>query len=652
MFNSKIIIITIHFLNLFFISYELIEESKEIINENQTFIKPPSFSRISGFYPDNFKLILSSEENSTIYYTDDSSDPKNSTTVKEYKDYILIYDKTQEPNIYSEFKKIVFNEYNPPNYPLDKAMIIRAVSKNSNGEFSEIHSETYFITTGDLYKYQDLTVISLVTNPVNLFDPDFGIYVSGTMHEVSSNKANYKMQGRDWERESFVTIFEKGEIILQQNLGIRIKGTATRKSPGKSFNLYARKEYGKSKIELDLIKDNYDINGNLITKYKSFSLKNIFEEGRLRDKFGKDLFYLREGLTSINMENSILFLNGEYWGFYLIQEKLDNNFISNNYLIPKDNVVIAKNNFIEDGIIEVFNEFRDFCRNYSQKDLADEKIYEEIKNRIDLDSLIELFATNLYILNLDWPARNDGEWRYFGEFQEGNKYFDGKWRFIIFDLDYTMGTEFLGVGSPDVDTFPSIANKDKLKQAPVNLFYGLLINNTDFQNKFVNIYCDYANDVYNLEKINKLIEKYRNEYSDLMANSLLRWSEIKFDSILEGYSYYKLKFFKDLDSLYNFFEQRPKYTFQHMNEFLKLKGTLVELTIEIKGKGRIKINSISPKFVNGIWIGKYFTGIPIKIKAISDQGYEFINWDGYHQSIQKEIEIVLFESNKITANFE
>jgi len=85
MFSSKIIIITIHFLNLFFISYELIEESKEIINENQTFIKPPSFSRISGFYPDNFKLILSSEENSTIYYTDDSSDPKIPQQLKNIK---------------------------------------------------------------------------------------------------------------------------------------------------------------------------------------------------------------------------------------------------------------------------------------------------------------------------------------------------------------------------------------------------------------------------------------------------------------------------------------------------------------------------------------------------------------------------------------
>ena len=654
MCNSKniIFLFLFHFLNLFFISYELIEDPNEITYENQTFINPPGFSRISGFYPENFKLKLSSKENTTIYYTDDSSDPKNSTTVKEYKDYILIYDKSQEANIYSEIRKITFSGFNPPNYPLDKAMIIRAVAKNSNGEFSEVNSKTYFITTGDLYKYQDLTVISIVTNPMNLFDPDYGIYVSGTMHEVSSNKANYKMKGRDWERESFVTIFEKGEIILQQNLGIRIKGTATRKSPGKSFNLYARKDYGKSKIEIDLIKDNYDINGNLITKYKSFSLKNIFEEGRLRDKFGKDLFYLREGITSINMRNSILFLNGEYWGFYLIQEKLDDNFISNNYLIPKDNVVIAKNNYIEDGIVEVYNDFRDFCKNYSQKDLADEKIYEEIKNKIDLDSLIELFATNLYILNLDWPARNDGEWRYFGDFQEGNKYFDGKWRFIIFDLDYTMGAEFQGVGSPDVDTFPNLAKREKLKQPPVDLFYGLLVNNTDFQNKFVNIYCDYANDVYNLEKIKELIEKYRDEYSDLMANSLLRWSEQKFDSILEGYTYYKLRFSKDLDSVYDFFEQRPKYTFQHMKEFLKLKGDLVELIVEIKGKGRIKINSISPKFGNGIWTGKYFTRIPIKIKAISEPGYEFKNWDGYHQSNQKDIEIILFESQKITANFE
>jgi hypothetical protein len=55
------------------------------------------------------------------------------------------------------------------------------------------------------------------------------------------------MTGKEWEREASVTIFEKGNIIVNQKMGIRIKGDSTRNSPGKSFNLYARKQYGKKK---------------------------------------------------------------------------------------------------------------------------------------------------------------------------------------------------------------------------------------------------------------------------------------------------------------------------------------------------------------------------------------------------------------------
>ena len=628
------------------------EKEEEDYKENQAYIKPPEFSRMSGFYAQNFKLTLTSEENTIIYYTDDSTDPRNSTTSKEYKNYIEIYDRTQEPNIYSMIETITTHKYIGPNYPVDKAMIIRAVAMNLKGDYSEINTNTYFITNDNLYKYQELTVVSLVTNPENLFDPEIGIYVTGTMYLENKKRCNYKMKGKDWERESFVTIFEKGEIILQQNLGIRIKGTATRKNPGKSFNLYARKKYGKSKIEAELIKNNYDINGKLITSYKSFSLRNVFEENRLRDKFGRDLFYARKGLTSTDMSDSILFINGEYWGFYLIQEKIDEDFISRNYLIPSENIVLAKSNQIEEGPKEIFLEFQEFCRNYSEKNLTDEKIYENIIKRIDINSLLELFATNLYILNLDWPARNDGEWKNYGEIQEGNEYSDGRWRFIIFDLDYTMGAEFFEIGGSDVDNFKNLQDRNKLKQAPVNIFYGLLINNTDFKNKFINLYCDYANDVYNIEKVHNLIEEYREKYTDIMAYSLLRWCEINYDSILEGYSFYKLNFLKGLDSIYYFFEQRPKYTFQHMKEFLGLKGDLIDLTIQIKGKGQIQINSIIPKLTNGKWTGKYFSKIPINFKAITDPGYNFKEWKGYFESNQKDIEIIFYESQTITAVFD
>ena len=78
-----------------------LREIKPEEEEETIYIKPPAFSRISGFYPNIFKLKLSSEENTTIYYTLDSTDPRNSTTSQKYKDYILIYDKSSEPNIYS-----------------------------------------------------------------------------------------------------------------------------------------------------------------------------------------------------------------------------------------------------------------------------------------------------------------------------------------------------------------------------------------------------------------------------------------------------------------------------------------------------------------------------------------------------------------------
>ena len=89
--------------------------------------------------------------------------------------------------------------------------------------------------------------------------------------------------------------------------------------PSKSFNIYARKNYGKSRMETDILKDNYDINGNLITSYKHFSLRNIYESGRLRDKIGRDLFYSRETITFINMRNAALFLNGNIGGYILFR---------------------------------------------------------------------------------------------------------------------------------------------------------------------------------------------------------------------------------------------------------------------------------------------------------------------------------------------
>ena len=110
--------------------------------EEEKILNPPKFSHTSGFYPENFTLKLTSEENEKIFYTLDSSDPKTSNTSQEYKDNILIYDRSSEPNIYSaiggdENSPISICRFQPyfypPDYPVKKLMVIRAVAKNEKG---------------------------------------------------------------------------------------------------------------------------------------------------------------------------------------------------------------------------------------------------------------------------------------------------------------------------------------------------------------------------------------------------------------------------------------------------------------------------------------------------------------------------------------
>lgn len=626
-------------------------------------LNPPKFSHTSGFYPDNFSLKLTSEENAKIYYTVDSSDPKSSNTSQEYKEDILIYDRSSEPNIYSsigcdEDSPISICRfqpyYHPPANPVKKAMVIRAVTKNEKGEYSQVASETFFVTNKDLIKYKNITVISLVTDPDNLFSPDYGIYVTGTMYQKWKNssdfipglthgderiKGNFYMKGSDWEREAVLTIFDKGEVVVQQNVGIRIKGNYSRIVPQKSFNIYAKKKYGKTTIETNLLEDNYDIKGNLITSYKRLSLRGFYDNSRLRDLIGRALFYSRKDLTTVSSHLSALFLDGEYWGEYVIQEKLSDDFIETNYLIKSKNVALINDNELEDGPKEEVTKFKEFCKEYIKKDLANEAIYEEVKKFIDVNSLIELYANEIYISNDDWPGKNDAEWRNIGEEIEGNEYSDGKWRFIIIGLDYSMNAS-----SVNVDRFNHTHSRMERAEITTFFFY-LLKNNSDFRNKFINVFCDYANEVCNPIKVSKIIEKYKEDNcAENLKDSILRWgrSSPYFNTLDE---------INQIDSINDFFKDRREYALQHMKNFLNLNGSLVDLTIKVNGKGKVQINSIIPDLINDVWTGEYFTEIPITIKAIPDEGYEFKEWSGYDKLTQQSDEIILLESKEITATF-
>jgi len=646
------------------------------LEKNKIPVMAPTFSKGSGFYDNEFLLTLSSSQGSEIYYTTDSSNPLNSTTVQKYTEPIKIYDRSSEPNVYAEIGDDEnsplfigsFGGYKRPKYLIDKAMVIRAYCENENG-ISPIIDNTYFVTTGNLEKYSNFTIVSLVVNPEDLFDPDIGIYVVGNEYIEAKNNmdpndftqmfklmyaSNFYKEGPEWEKKTNMAIFENGKMILQQNVGIRIRGFSTKMQAGKSFNVYAKKRFGEKTIKNTLFKDNYDKKNKLITKYKSIALRNIFSEERTKDEIGNILLFGREFQSISDTRKSMLFLNGEYWGFYIIIEKFSESYFESHYDVPKEKVTLIKEGELSNGEESELPLYNNFFDEYSKKDVLDEKIYEEINNYIDLDSLIEHFVIGIYIGTADWPGHNDGVWRYNGEKIDNNPYSDGRWRYISFDFDYSMGYSIAMWGqTPTEEPYEvnNLKNLERNKRAPTNLFLALL-KNEDFRNKYILRFCDFINGIFNLDRVDLLLNDYKDNYLDMLADSKVRWKGYDYENELEAFATFKNNFVKNFDDIRKFYEERPKYALEHMKEYLELDSELQEITITKKGEGKIKINSITPDFKDGKWVGKYFSDIPITITAIPSVKSEFKGWSGDIKSKEKTITIELNEETEINADFE
>ena len=95
-------------------------------------------------------------------------------------------------------------------------------------------------------------MISLVTDPKNLFDKDIGIYSFG-----DSFDQNYPYFGanfwEDWERPIHLSLYDlSGDLEVEYNLGVKIFGGWSRGQAQRSFSLFARNKYGTSEIDYKL----------------------------------------------------------------------------------------------------------------------------------------------------------------------------------------------------------------------------------------------------------------------------------------------------------------------------------------------------------------------------------------------------------------
>ena len=534
------------------------------------------FSAKSGFYETGFSLTVTASDGVRIYYTTDGSEPTANSTL--YTAPIEIADRSAEPNTLSARTDIAPDTSEPPvaapESPVDKATVLRFTAVGADGVASPVVTNTYFIGYGTKNAYyRDLKVFSLVTDAQNLYDRSTGIFVLGDVYDnwkssaeydpetpPWSTPANYTQSGRAWERPACLQIFGQNGIELSQDIGIRVHGGATRSYAQKSLNIYARKDYSSGKLTNDLFSGTVtDASGQPLTEFDTFMIRNGGNDAlftRFRDKLNQALSADRAFLTQ-GMSPCIVFLNGEYWGHYEITEKLDAAFIHAHTGIPKKNICIVKKEALDAGSEETFAQWEKLRGWIRTTDFSDPARYEQLCGYIDMQSFMDYVSAELYINNANWDKSNMAMWRC-EDADDSSPYADGKWRFIMFDTDYSTGIYGEALASDD-----SFAKLEKSGCFLAELL-AAACQNDSFRKQFRTTFLEIAEQNFCAQRVSGMIDRLAEDYHDLTIDTYQRfWSESPGGADAEEH------YAREVESVRQFFRMRAQYMKQYLDQHIE-----------------------------------------------------------------------------------
>ncbi|MBR6083301.1 MAG: CotH kinase family protein [Salinivirgaceae bacterium] len=473
-----------------------------------------------------------------------------------------------------------------------------------------------------------LPVVSLTTNPDNLWDWNTGIYVAGPNAEYDEPYygANFH---QDWERPVHVELYwTDGSKRLDQDAGIQIAGAWSQGNEQKSFALHARNAYGKKYFETKLF-DELDI-----TRFKSFVLRDSGNDAN-------STFYRDAMITHLVAANNIdiqayqpaiVYLNGEFWGILNMREKLNEYYIENHYPhVDHDKVdlLAGKGNGVtaSEGDLTDYNAMMDFIQSH---DLTDDENYQKVAAQIDVDEYVEYLVSEIYGGNDDWPHNNVKMWK--------SKKNGGRWRWMLYDTDQSYNIWGRDVDLVTYDKLEKcLTEKGKNGDTWSNVLLRNLVKNTTFRNKLVNRFADRMNREFLPANINHLIDSLFNNirselpYHDYLWNSGDDGSRMK-----------------------EFAKSRPANMRKHLRKSFDV-GDDVEVTLNANDSkaGYVELNSLTLKKFP--WKGSYFTNVPVELRAVARPGYKFVRWEfggGLPASTSAGIEVTLDNDATISAVFE
>lgn len=620
-------------------------------------ISPPQFSHESGFFDEAFPLTITADDpTASIFYTLDGSEPAFSPLLEpmgntyKYNQPIDIEKLSLSDNSIANIKTSVSE--GSPHKDLSHLFIgnvVRAIVITSTGERSNVSTRSYFIGENIHDKYS-IPVVSIAVNPNHFFDDEIGIYIPGNhfedLHPEAPwwNPANYSQRGLKWERPIAFEMFSPtGELLISQSMGIRIHGGATRSHAQKSLRLLP----GPSYDEQELIQYSFfpaldnRFNDAVVDSFTSLILRNSGNDWVNSERWRSTMF--RDALSQSLLEPTtldiqgvqpvIVFINGEYWGVQNVRTRFDQHYYFSYHDVEPQDLVVLDNWVGQVYIGDAYdgesfvNILRLIDPNFRENGyqtantLADQYIYEEVKNLIDIENYINFQVAHIYFNNTDWPHNNVRFWHSktsssTSANDRNDRGSNHKWRWMFMDADK-------GFAEPENNTLVFATNGSEYKFS--TFLTRALLENEEFKTQFINAFADHLNTSFREEVVISRIDAFEDIYSPEITDQINRWGNL-------GGS--KEAWIKNVESLREFARLRPTYIRQHIVDYFNLPG-LANLTLQTQpDQGYVRINSVALHTNTigvknpGNWQGVYFQGVPIEIEAVPHKGYHFVRWEG------------------------
>ncbi len=490
---------------------------------------------------------------------------------------------------------------------INKNTTITARMFSDNFISSQTNSKTFIFNAS-----HNLPVITLVTDPYNLFDQQYGIYVYGDSYDPNMPYfgANF---WEDWERPVQLSFYEKdGSLGVELNGGIKIFGGWSRANDQRSFSFFARDRYGASEIDYPLFTDvPYD-------KFQAVVLRNSGNDWlntMIRDAALTGLMK-GSGLDYQAYRPTVTYINGEYWGIYNLREKVNEHFLASKHNVDPETIdLLELNGQVITGDNQDYLALMEYV-NFTDLSLDDN--YAHVADEIDVDNYILYQLSQIYFNNTDWPGNNIKYWRAT----------NGKWRWILFDTDFGFGIWNEYDYRNDALSFALEANGPDWPNPPWStLLFRKLIENISFRNKFVNRFADELNSRFLADNVNNHIQSVFDVISSEINSHFARWSG--------GYNP------ANLHNMKVFAINRPVYIKYFLRERFSFSEA-VRLTVlnDDTKRGYVRLNN-NLRIQSDFWSGDYFKEVPVMLKAVPEIGYEFSHWSGASNSTNPEIELTL-----------